>query len=147
MTGWTTRRDSRSYGSGNPVLRISRPVGPCMSKTRTAPPVWTLSCGTEYLAIFIASFKTERERAKPPFRDPIYPLHKDRVYRGLFPQAGLQNRGQTHGYFQACELPFCGSSEAAFSLAFSLAYSHLLHPKKDVKYLPQSFVCNDGEVL
>lgn len=129
------------YGSGNPVLRISRPVGPCMSLTCTVPPVWTLSILGDFSS---PPSKTERERAKPPFRDPICPVHKDRVYRGLFPQAGLQNRGQTHGYFQACELPFCGSSEAAFSLAFSLAYSHLLQPKKDVKYLPQSFVCNDG---
>ena len=70
-------------------------------KDRSLENLLVFSPEIEDLTFFLSTLSEQREkRQKQPLGTPTDPVYKDRAYRGLFRQNGLQNRGWIHGYFR-----------------------------------------------
>ena len=102
MTGWTTRRDSRSHmAPGIPSYEYPDRWGP--------PPVWTLSCGTEYLAIFHRLLQKQREKEQNRPFGTRYTLFTRIGYIGVyFPKRACKIAVRLMDIFRLASCHFAG---------------------------------------
>ena len=106
MTCWPTRRNSRSHmAPGIPSYEYPDRWGRACQR----PPVWTLSCGTEYLAIFHRLPQKQREKEQNRPFGTRYALFTRIGYIGVyFPKRACKIAVRLMDIFRLASCHFAG---------------------------------------